>query len=242
MLALKIILGIIGGLLALFILFALFTMLASRFIDTSREYDKNSRFYRFLLDFWTGFMVVVMRIKIDKKGLEKIPKGRFVIVSNHRSNFDPILTWYLLKKNKLAYLTKDDNFRVPWFGRIIRKCCFMGIDRENPRRALETVEKAADLLIRDEVSIGVYPEGTRNKTEETLLPFHNGMFKISKKANVPLVIACIKGTSTIHSDFPKRSPKVEFEVLDVMMPDELKGMKDCEIGAKVRDMLLAALS
>ena len=70
------------------------------------------------------------------RGIDKIPKdGRFLFVSNHRSIFDPILTWYVLKDYDLAFILKAENFRIPIFGRIIRKCCFMAIDRENPRNA-----------------------------------------------------------------------------------------------------------
>lgn len=65
-------------------------------------------------------------IYIHTEGIDKIPKdGRFLFVSNHRSNFDPILTWYVLKDYDLAFISKAENFRIPIFGRIIRKCCFI---------------------------------------------------------------------------------------------------------------------
>lgn len=70
----------------------------------------------------------------------------------------------------------------------------MAIDRENPRNALLTIEKAAKLIESDEVSIGIYPEGTRSK-ECVLLPFHNGVFKIAQKASVPIVVASIQERS-----------------------------------------------
>ena len=104
-----------------------------------------------------------------------------MFVGNHRSNFDPIIEWLVLKPWDIAFISKGENFKIPFFGRIIRKCCFMPIDRENPRKALRTINKASDLLQSGEVSIGVYPEGTRSKTGE-LLPFHDGVFHIAKKA------------------------------------------------------------
>ncbi|MBR6303400.1 MAG: 1-acyl-sn-glycerol-3-phosphate acyltransferase, partial [Lachnospiraceae bacterium] len=88
-----------------------------------------------------------MRIKVHVSGLEKLPKGtRFLLVQNHRSKFDPILTWYVLRKYDLAFLSKEENMHIPIFGRIIRKCCFMSIDRKHPRRAMETVNTAVELL------------------------------------------------------------------------------------------------
>lgn len=63
-----------------------------------------------------------------------------------------------MKERNLAFVSKAENFQIPIFGRIIRRCCFMAIDRENPRNALLTIEKAAKLIASDEVSIGIYPE------------------------------------------------------------------------------------
>ena len=123
----------------------------------------------------------VLRIRVYTSGLEKIPKNqKLMFVGNHRSNFDPIIEWLVLKPWDIAFISKGENFKIPFFGRIIRKCCFMPIDRENPRKALRTINKASDLLQSGEVSIGVYPEGTRSKTGE-LLPFHDGVFTLPKR-------------------------------------------------------------
>ena len=174
----KIILWILAALLGLCLLYVLFLTVCALLVDTKKEYEHDSPFYRRLL---------YGHIHVD--GMEKLPKdGRFLLVCNHRSNFDPILTWQVMKERNLAFVSKAENFRIPIFGRIIRRCCFMAIDRENPRNALLTIEKAAKLIASDEVSIGIYPEGTRSK-ECVLLPFHNGVFKIAQKASVPIVVA-----------------------------------------------------
>lgn len=73
----------------------------------------------------------------------------------------------------------------------------MAIDRENPRNAIKTIEKAAQLIEKKEVSIAVYPEGTCGK-ECVPLPFHNGVFKIAQKASVPIVVAAVQRTEQIH--------------------------------------------
>ena len=99
----------------------------------------------------------VLRIRVYTSGLEKIPKNqKLMFVGNHRSNFDPIIEWLVLKPWDIAFISKGENFKIPFFGRIIQKCCFMPIDRENPRKALRTINKASDLLQSGEVSIGVY--------------------------------------------------------------------------------------
>ena len=179
----------------------------------------------------------LLRIRVHVSGIEKIPKDTKVLfVSNHRSNFDPIITWYILKKWKIAFVSKPSNFKIPFFGRIIRKCCFMPIDRENPRNAIVTINKAAKLLKKQEVSIGIYPEGTRSKNGQ-LLPFHNGVFKIAQKAEAAIVVLCVTGTEKISKRTPFRRTDVYLDVLEVFSAQGIKETKTEMIGTAVRRLL-----
>lgn len=239
MIAVYILLGLVG----LFGLCVLFSWIYTLFIDTTKEYSKDSRLSRWLLYRWSGFMVFVMRIRIKKTGMDKLPKGRFLLVQNHRSNFDPILTWYVLRKYNLSFLSKEANFHIFVFGKLIRRCCFRVIDRENPKNALKTIYDAAELAKNDVVSIGVYPEGTRNKNsdETALLPFHNGVFKIAQRAGIPIVVTTIKGTESIHSNFPLHSSHVEFDILKVINPEDIAKVRTEAIGAEVEAAMLENL-
>ena len=181
----KIILWILADLLGLCLLYVLFLTVCALLVDTKKEYEHDSPFYRRLLYGATACCIRLLHIHIHVDGMEKLPKdGRFLLVCNHRSNFDPILTWQVMKERNLAFVSKAENFQIPIFGRIIRRCCFMAIDRENPRNALLTIEKAAKLIESDEVSIGIYPEGTRSK-ECVLLPFHNGSSRSPRRLPCP---------------------------------------------------------
>lgn len=233
---------ILFSLIGAFLLFILFTIFCSAIVNTHKEYKKESKLYRFLLNTWTGISMRFIRIKVVCSGLENIPSdSNFLLVGNHRSNFDPIITWYILKKYHIAFISKEENFHVPFFGRIIRKCCFMPIDRENPRNALKTINRAAELLKDTNLSVGIYPEGTRNKTEEPLLPFHNGSFKIAKKANVPIVVLTVKNTEMIHKNFPLHSTKVFFDISDVIPAQTVAELRTADIGERVKNSLLNSL-
>ncbi len=237
------ILKILGGVLAVVLLYALFLTVCSLFVNPKKEYENHSRFYRHLLNTFTAIAIKVMRIKLHVSGVEKIPSDtkNLLFVGNHRSNYDPIISWHILKHWKPAFLSKAANFKIPIFGRFIRKCCFMTIDRENPRNALETVNKAVALLEKGEVSVGVYPEGTRSKSCE-LLPFHNGMFKIAKKANAPIVVLSLHGTEKIHKNYPFRRTDVYFDVLEVISADDVQNLSTAEIGEHTRALLNEHLS
>lgn len=221
----------------LFFTYILFLTVCSLFVNPKKEYENNSRFYRFLLNSATMAVLKILRIKVHTTGIEKIPTDVMpLFVGNHRSNYDPIIQWYILKKWQIAFISKASNFKIPFFGRFIRKCCFMAIDRENPRKALDTINKAAKLLERQEVSVGIYPEGKRSK-DCKLLEFHNGVFKIAQKANVPVVVMAISGTEKIHKNIPFRRTDVYLDIVDVISAESVKAMKSADIGMQVRTSL-----
>ena len=232
-----IVLDILGGLLALLLLYVLFLGVCALLVLPDKAYEKNNPFYRFLLGSATAMAIKLLRIRIHVSGMEKIPKDTKVLfVSNHRSNFDPLITLHALKKWKIAFVSKPENFKVPFFGRIIRKCCFLPIDRENPRKAIVTINKAAKLLKEQEVSVGIYPEGTRSKTCQ-LLPFHNGVFKIAQKAEAPIVVLCITGTQKISQKTPFQHTDVHLDVLEVFPAQGVKETKTEMIGTAVRHLI-----
>lgn len=231
------VLGLIGLVVACVLLLFLFTFAASMFINTKKEYNTDSKFYRFLLTSTTGIGMRIMRIRYDLQGLDQIPEGtQMLFVCNHRSNFDPLISWRILRKHYPSFISKESNFKVPFYGRIIRRCCMMSIDRENPRNAMMTIDRASKLLKANEVSIFVYPEGTRSKHCK-LLPFHNGVFKIAQKANVPVVVLTIQGSEKVSKNYPWHSTKVRLKVVGILDAEHVKSSKTSDISEEARDMI-----
>ena len=236
-----IILYILGALLAVLILYFLFLGVCALPVSPDKTYEKNSPFYRFLLESATVVALKLLRIRVHISGTERIPKDEKVLfVCNHRSNYDPLITWCVLNKWKIAFVSKPENFKVPFFGRIIRKCCFLPIDRENPRKAIVTINKAAKLLKKQEVSVGIYPEGTRSKNCR-LLPFHNGVFKIAQKAEAPIVVLSITGTEKISKRTPFQHTDVYLDVLEVFPSENIKELKTEMIGMMVRQLIMTKI-
>lgn len=226
---------ILGAFFSLVLLYILFLVICSLFVNPKKEYEEHSGFYRALLNGATAVAIKIMRIRLHVSGMEKIPPDtkNLLFVSNHRSNFDPILTWHILKRWQPAFVSKASNFKIPIFGRFIRKCCFMAIDRENPRNAIKTIHKASELLKKGEVSIGIYPEGTRSKNCK-LLPFHNGVFKIAQKADAPIVVLAVSGTEKISKNYPLRHTDVYIDVLEILPAKRVKETKTDIIGEHIK--------
>lgn len=232
-----ILLYILGAAVGALLLYALYLTLWGLPVDMKKEYETDSPFHRKLLMDATVFGFWLLNVRVHISGAEKLPDEPILFVSNHRSNYDPLVTWYAFRKRRLAFVSKPSNFRIPIFGPLIRRCCFLAIDRENPRNAMQTILKAAKLMTEERMDVAIYPEGTRNKGEG-LLPFHNGVFKIAQRANAPIAVICVTGTEKIHKHTPFRRTDVYLDVLEVLPAEQVKSEKTEVIGAHVRDLLL----
>ena len=225
------------GLLGVVLLYVLLLAAAALTADPNKTYEHPSGLCRWLLDFTVRLLMFFGRVRVEVTGLEKLPQsGRFLLVSNHRSNYDPIVQLAVLQKYKLAFISKPENFKIPLVGRILRRCCFLPIDRENPRNAITTIHAAARLMEQDTVSVGVYPEGTRSRTGE-LLPFHSGVLKIAQQAHVPVVVAAIQGAENVGHNFPLRRTTVRLDILETLPADYVARSRSAVLGEEIRGTL-----
>lgn len=226
----KIFLLIVLIILGVILLPFLFLFVCGLFVDTKKQYDRDSRFYRALLDGSTTVILWCLGVRYRISGEEKFPEhGNFLFISNHRSNYDPIIQWTVFKRYKLSFISKKENFKIPMYGRIIHRCCFMPIDRKSPRKSMETVNRAARLLTETENSMGVYPEGKRSK-ECKLLPFHAGVLKVAQKSGRPVVVSTIEGTENIFRNIKRlRKTVVTIKILETINADRVKELKTSEL-------------
>ncbi len=235
-------LKILGALLLIALAYVLFLLVCSLFVSPEKEYEYHSRFYRRVLNGATRLALKVCRVRIHLSGESKIPADtkKILFVCNHRSKFDPIVTWYALRKWDIAFISKPENFKVPIFGRIIRKCCFLPIDRVNPKNAIRTIHKAAKLLKKGQVSVGVYPEGTRSLNCQ-LLPFHNGVLKIAQKAQAPIVVLTVSGTEIVRKNAPFHHTDVYLNVVDVLPANFVEQSRTDALGEQIREQMERSL-
>lgn len=226
----KIVAIILISLVILILLPFLFLFICGLFVDAKKQYDRDSRFFRGLLDGSTTVILLCLGVRYNIVGEEKFPaEGNFLFISNHRSNYDPIVQWTVFKRYKISFISKKENFRIPMYGRLIHRCCFMPIDRKNPRKAMETVNRAARLLTETGNSVGVYPEGKRSK-ECRLLPFHSGVLKVAQKAGRPIVVSTIEGTENIFRNIRRfRKTVVTIKILETIDADRVKSTKTSEL-------------
>lgn len=221
----------------LFILFGIICVIISLPVNINKEYAKTSRFYTTLFGLMLEFAGFLSGARVIVNGRDKIPrKERFLFVSNHRSNYDPIIQCGEMKLQPMAFISKRANFRIPFIRRYMIRCRYIPLERKNMRNGAETVMKAARMISSGQSCIGVYPEGTRN-TDGNLLDFHNGCFKIALWGRCPIVVSVIRGTENIRKNFPFRRTKVVMDIIDVIPYNRIEHMKTGEISELVRNMM-----
>ena len=145
--------------------------------------------------FWGKSILFVSRVKISVKGWSNIdPSAPYIYMPNHQSNFDiPVLLGHLAVQ--FRWLAKVELFKIPIFGRAMRKAGYIRIDRNNRESAIKSLNVAAN-QIKSGVSVLIFPEGTRSR-DGKIRPFKKGGFVMAIESGVPIVPVVITGTRSI---------------------------------------------
>lgn len=151
----------------------------------------------FRLILWiTGVKIIVL-------GEENVPTDTAVLYTpNHRSFFDILLT-YVRVPRPTGYVSKKEMDKWPLLNIWMRYLHCLFLDRSDIKEGMKIILTAIE-KVKSGISICIFPEGTRNKTPDSFLPFHEGSFKIAVKGNVPIIPVTIVNSSAIFEDqFPK---------------------------------------
>lgn len=122
-------------------------------------------------------------------GENNIPtEGPVIFAPNHIANIDPFVVSAGTKK-RIGYMAKKELFFFP-LGNLLLPFGIFPVDRTgNATGAIKS-----SLAILETLSLAVFPEGTRNQSEELLLPAKRGVALIAYKSQKPVVPVAIKGS------------------------------------------------
>jgi 1-acyl-sn-glycerol-3-phosphate acyltransferase len=180
---------------------------------------QKSKYHRFISQIWMGVFLFFSGItfKVNGKavfdGLENA-----VIVCNHNSLIDiPVSTPFLARANKT--IAKKSFIYVPLFGWIYQFAAVI-VDRKNNQSRRKSYEKMR-LVLNNGLDMLIYPEGTRNKTNNPLKSFYDGAFKLSVDTGKPIVPVVILNTKRILPVKPilfLRPGKIILNILPAISP------------------------
>lgn len=114
------------------------------------------RFFRLILR-----ILYALLFRLEAKGTENIPaEGAVILASNHLSNFDPPTVGVKIKR-KVHFMAKEELFRIPVFGALIRAFGAFPVKRGGVSK--DAIKSAISLLKSGNV-MGIFPEGSRHNT------------------------------------------------------------------------------
>lgn len=182
--------------------------------------------------YWIGKYILgpIFRFYYNPKivGTENIPEnGSVLIVGNHKHLYDQN-SIIISTKRFVSYMAKKEYFddkKVAWF---FKGSGCIPVDRS--KKDPNAVKKAIDIL-NNGGAIGIFPEGTRNKTKEFLLPFKFGAVSMAKKTDSWIVPFGITGdykfrskNLTVRFGKPFKVDNMELEEANEKLYNEVKNL------------------
>jgi 1-acyl-sn-glycerol-3-phosphate acyltransferase len=187
---------------------------------------------------WAGAALYLMRvicnIKVEFRGVEKIPEGPLVIVSKHQSFWE---TFALLPYfNRPIFILKRQLIHIPVFGQFLIKTGMISIDRSAGVKALLDMTRRARSAVRGGCQLVIFPEGTR-RAPGAAPDYKTGFAQIYSACGVQcLPVALNSGLFWPRRNFMRYPGTLVVEFLDPLPP----GLPKDEFITRVRDTIEGA--
>lgn len=144
---------------------------------------------------WMNVWLRLVGCPLKVKGKENFEKGKtYIVTCNHNSMMDiPISCPFIPGANKT--IAKSSFVKVPLFGFYYMKGAVL-VDRKSEVSRRQSYDKMKAVL-RKGMHMSVYPEGTRNRTDEPLKKFHDGAFRLAVETKTAIIPAIILNTKKV---------------------------------------------
>ncbi|MBT3879007.1 MAG: 1-acyl-sn-glycerol-3-phosphate acyltransferase [Candidatus Scalindua sp.] len=182
------------------------------------------RWYGLVVTRFLMFPFVRIIYKDFEKGKEP---GVCVYVCNHRSSSDGFLMAYL--GVECVQVASNWPFKIPVIGWIARVAGYLNVQKMSS----EDFETTACQLLKENVSIVAFPEGSRT-TDSKVRQFNGSVFRLAQKAGIPIVPLCISGNQkmpekdswvlTPGTIYLHKLPTIHYEEFKDLIPFKLKNM------------------
>lgn len=163
---------------------------------------------------WMGIYMPLIFCPVTHRGRDNFKKGQnYVVTLNHNTLADvPVSSPGIPGPNRT--LAKVEMSKIPIFGYIYKAGSIL-VTRQDASSRKESIPKMIDALNQG-LHLCLFPEGTRNKTDQPLARFYDGAFKVAIEAQKPIIPGLIFGTKAILDSNKKMwawPHKVEFHFL-----------------------------
>jgi 1-acyl-sn-glycerol-3-phosphate acyltransferase len=144
---------------------------------------------------WMGIYLPLVGCPLRIKGRSYFQKGQnYIVLCNHNSLVDvPVSSPGIPGGNKT--IAKIEMSKIPLFGMIYRMGSLL-VDRKSEISRRESFGKMKEILAMG-LHMCIYPEGTRNKTDQPLKEFHDGAFRLAIETKKPIIPAVLFHTRDV---------------------------------------------
>lgn len=186
-------------------------------IKSSDKYDES--LYN-VVNGWANHILKVIGVKVNIKGMENLPEGNCLVVSNHQSNADFLILMANLNKH-MGFIAKKEILKLHIVGTWMKAMHCVFIDREDIRESLKAINKGIENLEKG-YSMVIFPEGTRSKNHN-LGEFKKGSMKMATKATVPIVPVVLDNTFKVFEE-GKGQLKAASVSMSILQPINVKDL------------------
>jgi 1-acyl-sn-glycerol-3-phosphate acyltransferase len=191
----------------------------------------NIRCFMALGRFWMWIYMPLMFCPVFRKGRKNFKKGQtYVIVCNHNSFVDIPATVFAIPGASKS-LAKKSIAKTPIWGIMYRVGSVL-VDREDPASRKQAVMEMKEVLDMG-VHMLLYPEGTRNKTDQPLKSFYDGAFSLAIETQQPIMPTVLFHTRNLLpvKSFFAWPHRIDIHFLDPvettgLTPDDLPALKE----------------
>lgn len=206
-------------------------------------FDKRLVLLNLFSSFWASTYIWCMPIwSVNIRGRQKMDmKKSYVIVSNHQSQLDILLAYRLFFP--FRWVSKAEVFWLPFIGWNMVLNGHVKLKRGDKESIRQMIDQC-EALLKQNISIMLFPEGTRSKTG-MVKPFKPGAFLLAKKMKKPILPIVINNTKNAlpkHSLILQGKSRMEIKVLDEIPFSTIEHMEIDAITAMVQKMISAHIN
>lgn len=166
-------------------------------------------------------------------GQENIPtEGGFMLYANHQGMFD-VLAIAATCHRPIGAVLKKELYDIPFLHQIVLCTKSFAMDREDVRQSLTVIQNVTEEAKKGRGYL-IFPEGTRSKRGNEMLPFHGGSFRCATKSKCPIVPIALIDCFKVLDQKGSKPVSVQIHYLKPIPYEEYAGMKPAEVAELVK--------
>lgn len=181
-------------------------------------------------------------VRIQVKGLEHLDRSKPYILMGNHVNLLEVFVFTAAFPVPIVGIEKKENFRIPFYGWLLKRWGQIAIDRANLDQAKKDLDRGAEVLRRGGSWLVLMPEGTRSR-DGKVGPFKKGGFHLAIQTGVPIAPFVQEGGRSILStgSWLARPGVITISILPPIDPKDYGPERLEDLLETVRDRIVGQL-